>query len=286
MSNWYVLSIVSLFAYGIQNFLYKVSAAKKCNSAWTTFSFMITVAILATFMFFWQGGKVFDWRYLLLISLANAFTFFVSTISKLETLKHLEGIIAYPLHRLNNLLVVVFSVLYFHDQLSPRQLIGVCLSLIVIFLLSTNHKDSVNIDGDFKKGLRYAFVGIIFAAVSTIVVKFAAVKVETFSFIAVSYFYNVIFSLLIVKRMQTERENDNHRNAILIGALIGLANFIGFYLFMRALASGPLSVVSIINSLSVLIAIVLSVIIYKEKMTWQKSLEIVFAFVAIILMGK
>lgn len=286
MENWYILAIVSLFAYGIQNFLYKVSAEKKCNSAWTTFSFMISVAILATFMFFWKGEKVVDWKFLMLISLANAFTFFVSTISKLETLKHINGFIAYPLHRLNNLLVVIFSVFYFHDQLSLNQVIGVCLSLVVIFILATDQNGSTSVDGDFKKGIRYAFLGIIFAAASTIVVKFAATRIETFSFIAISYFYNVIFSLSIVKKMQTERENDNHRNAIIIGALIGATNFIGFYLFMKALASGPLSVVSIINSLSVLIAIVLSAIVYKEKITWKKSLEIIFAFVAIYLMSK
>ena len=51
MGSWYTFAIIALFLMGVQRFLYKVSAEKRCNTAWTTFSFMATVAILSSILF-------------------------------------------------------------------------------------------------------------------------------------------------------------------------------------------------------------------------------------------
>ncbi len=55
MSSWYIYAIFALILLGFQRFLYKVSAERKCNTAWTTFSFMATVAILSSTLFLLLG---------------------------------------------------------------------------------------------------------------------------------------------------------------------------------------------------------------------------------------
>ena len=52
MGDWFLLSIGAVFCMGFQRFLYKVSAERGCNTAWTTFYFMATVAVLSTIFFF------------------------------------------------------------------------------------------------------------------------------------------------------------------------------------------------------------------------------------------
>ena len=60
MDNWYALAIIALFLMGTQSFLYKVSAERNCNTAWTTFSFMATVALLSSVLFLLRGDPVPD----------------------------------------------------------------------------------------------------------------------------------------------------------------------------------------------------------------------------------
>ena len=100
---------------GIQRFLYKVSAERNCNTAWTTFSFMATVAILSSILFLVLREPVSNIRYLLLIAFINSSAFFIATMSHIEALKHIPANITYPIIRLNVAVVVIFSILYFKD---------------------------------------------------------------------------------------------------------------------------------------------------------------------------
>ena len=133
MESWFSLSLAALVLFGAQRFLYKVSAERRCNTAWTTFSFMGTVAGLSALLFWILGkGRVEDPATLLLLSLVNSLTFFADTVATMEALKHLDAAIAYPVLRLNLALVAVFSVWYFGDALSGSQIAGICLALAVV----------------------------------------------------------------------------------------------------------------------------------------------------------
>ena len=85
--------------------------------------------------------------------------------------------------------------------------------------------------------------------------------------------------------MQTERENPDHKNALVIGFFIGLFNFAGFYALLSALSKGHLSVINSMNGLSFVIAIKLSIIVYKEKVTFRRVVGIVLAVLAVVLLG-
>ena len=56
--NWDTLSLIALVLMGTQRFLYKLSAQRGCNSAWTTFTFMGTVTVLSSFVFLFSSAKV------------------------------------------------------------------------------------------------------------------------------------------------------------------------------------------------------------------------------------
>ena len=105
--DWYVFTLIALFGFGIQTFLYKVSAEKKCNTAWTTFSFMATVAIISSALFLIFGESIISFKLLLLISFLNAITFFITTVTRIEALKHLPLSTAIPIVRLNIVFVVL-----------------------------------------------------------------------------------------------------------------------------------------------------------------------------------
>ena len=69
-----------------------------------------------------------------------------------------------------------------------------------------------------------------------------------------------------------------------IGFFMGLINFAGFYSFLKALSMGPLSIIASIIGMHFVIVIVLSALIYKEKLTRYRILGICLTIVSIILL--
>ena len=65
---------------------------------------------------------------------------------------------------------------------------------------------------------------------------------------------------------------------------MGVLNFFGFYAFLTALETGPLSIIALITGMHFVIAVVLSVLLYREKMNSRRVLGIVLTLLAVFLM--
>lgn len=246
---------------------------------------MTTVALVGFILFFALKEQITDIYFLLFISLLNAITFLITTIARIEALKHIAVSISYPIIRISTTIVAIFSIIYFKDKLSIYQGIGIILSIIVIFLLARQEKRENNpTDKNFRLGIILSFIALLSSAATTIVSKFAAITVGKLGYIAFSYTYNILFSLGLKNRLQSERENLNNADALLIGFFIGLFNFAGFYTLLKAFSTGPLSIIASINSLSFIIPILLAILIYKEKLTPKRLTGICLALLATLLL--
>lgn len=284
MASWYSFAILSLFFMGIQRFLYKVSAERKCNTAWTTFSFMGTVAILSSILFIILKESVTNIQFLLFIAFLNSVAFLTATITHIEALKNIPTSVAYPIIRLNAVIVVVFSILYFKDHLSFYQVIGIFLAMAVIVILTRQFDDKNRSYRNIKRGLIFVFVSLLSGSIASISSKFAAIHVNKMAFIAVSYIVGTLFSLGLRRRLQTEEANTNQKDAVIIGLVMGLFNLAGFYSFLKALSIGPLSIIASIIGMHFVISIILSVLIYKEELTPSRILGISLSILSIILL--
>ena len=269
---------------GMQRFLYKVSAERRCNTAWTTFSFMATVAILSSILFLVLEESVASLQFLLFIALVNSAAFLLATVTHIEALKNIPASVAYPIIRLSVVFVVIFSLLFFKDRPSFYQVIGIVLAMVVIVLLTRDFGDETTSYGRRKKGFICVFVALVAGAVAIISSKFAAMHTNKMAFIAVSYIASTFFALGLRKRLQTEEANANPKDALLIGFVMGLINFAGYYSYLKALSTGPLSIITSITGMHFIIAIILSALIYKEKLTPSRILGISLTVVSVILL--
>ena len=139
--NWFALSIISLFSFGLQQFLYKVSAKNKCNSVWTSTSFMITVFILSSVWFFIERPPIENISVLVILAVLNALFFVGTSITRFESLKHIAANKVYPFVSLSKVIVVLFGIFYFKEHLTFTKGVGVVLSIAVFFLLTQKEKD-------------------------------------------------------------------------------------------------------------------------------------------------
>jgi len=284
MQNWYVLALTALVFFGLERFLYKVSAARECNTAWTTFSFMTTVALTSSVLFFLLKPGIVDLRFLFLVAAVNSASFTLGTIMQIESLKYIPTNIAYPLVRFNTVIVVLFSIFYFKDRLSVFQAAGIILSIVVLIWMTRQSYEGQSSQRVVSKGLVFAGVALLSGAVAAISSKFAAVSTNMLAFIALSYIMGALFSLMFKGRMHKSTKGSNHRDALIIGCCMGFVNLAVFYAFLKALSIGPLSIIISIVGMHFIVAIILAALIYKEKITGRRIAGIILTVVALILM--
>jgi uncharacterized membrane protein len=284
MTNWYVLSIAALVLMGVQRFLYKVSAERECDTAWTTFSFMATVTVLSAAFFLSLGETPTDTGMLLLTAGINSASFVLGTITHIEALKHVPSGVAYPIIRLNMVVVVLFSVVFLRDRVSLHQILGILIAVAVIVILTRDVEEREGSFGSIRKGLFLAFVSLFSGSVASISSKFAAVYSNKLGFMALSYFLGTLFSGVLIRRSVKGRSGGSRKDSVRIGLLMGLINFVGFYTFLAALSVGPLSIIVSITGLHFVIAVLLSVIFYKEKLSRERILGMALAVASILFL--
>ena len=284
MINWYAYSLLALILIGTQRFLYKVSAERRCNTALTTFTFMSTVTLLSVIALFVSREPLGNISRLLAIGSWNSIAFVIATITHIEALKHIPAGVVYPIIRLNTGIVVIFSIITFQDNLSPYQIAGILISVAIIIILRRSTSEQEDSPSDLKRGFTLAFISLFAGAMAIISSKFAALYTNKIAFITVSYGLGMILSFGVKRRMGPDGGGENKREAVVIGIVMGLANFAGFYAFLKALSVGSLAVIGSIMGLHFVIAIILSALIFKEKISTSRTLGIVLTIVSVILL--
>jgi drug/metabolite transporter (DMT)-like permease len=125
-------------------------------------------------------------------------------------------------------------------------------------------------DDSFRyKGILLVLLSMVAGALSAISSKFAAVYSNKWAFIALTYTSSTGFTLLLSPFMfsAVQRQSGKECKAVSNGVMMGILNLGGFYLFLEALATGPLSLVASIVGMHFVVAVVLSLCIYKEHLT-------------------
>lgn len=285
MTSWYLFSITALCLLGAQRFFYKVAAEKHCPTAWVTFSFMATVTLLSAGLFFLQHRQEPHLSYLVTISFLNSAAFLIATVAHMEALKYIAANIAYTIIRLNVIVVVMFSILYFKDPITRAQSMGLVLAVIAMMILAKQMQQDAGPGERRRRGILFLSLALFGGAAASVSSKFAAMHTDKLAFMALSYLMGMAGSLWINKTLPSGRTHGDHRKeAVLIGILMGLLNFAGFFAFLAALENGPLSLIATIVGMHFVISIVLSIIIYREKITPAGGMGIFLAVISLILL--
>lgn len=285
MNDWYLFSLIALVLFGLQRFLYKVSAEEGCNSALTTLAFMGTVTCLSILFFLFSRGTVDHTPFLIGVSTVNGLSFLTGTLASMEALKRIPATTVLPLIRLNTVLVVLFGIFYFGDKLSIYQYSGIVISLAVIITLA-RFSPALPSAGrrERGRGIAYAALALVAGAVAAVSSAFAALSVDKLAFMALSYLMGTIFSFTLYRRRAFTGCAATVRKTMGIGICIGIINFAGFYALLHALATGPVSVIVPATGLYFVIAVLLSVVVYREKLDVIRFSALVMTVAAVILL--
>ncbi|MCF8031415.1 MAG: DMT family transporter [Desulfohalobiaceae bacterium] len=267
--SWYLFALLAFFLIGTQRFLYKVAAFHGLSPSRTTFSFMLTVALLSGLLYSLRPAPLTSPAWFGLLALVNSASFVSATLAHIRALRRISAAVVFPVIRLNIVLVLLFSTLVLSERLSQWQWLGVGLSVLAFVLFSGPGENDSGAGGP-ASGKAWAQVGLatVAGAVASISCKLAAETGNNLlAFIALSYACSTGFSWLAHVASPVEGDATAGRTsaAVWLGVGIGVLNLAGFYCYLRALSLGPLAIVASINGMHFVVAVVLSALLYRER---------------------
>ncbi len=206
--------------------------------------------------------------------------------------------------RLSFILSIIFSFLFFKDEVNLVKIIAIVLCCAAMLILSfSESKNSLNNDGKpssrgiFKdKFFIAALLACLLLSTLNVVNKYAALdKIDTFAVFFWRYvvFSVILLSILAYKRYKRKKAGENppviatpkKAKFFLYAALGGVMIFISVSTVIEAMKQSDISVILPISQLSFVTTMFLNKFIFKERMTKIKYAGAAVAFLSIIIVS-
>ncbi|MDW2879147.1 MULTISPECIES: EamA family transporter [Bacillaceae] len=170
-----------------------------------------------------------------------------------------------PIDKSSIVLTIILSILLLGEPAAPQILAGGALITIGTFVLIGKNEDKKRFTGS-QSYIVYAILGAVFAALTSILAKIGMEGVDSNVATFLRTIVILLFAWAIVFYQKTYREmktisSKGYLFLILSGAATGLS----WLCYFGALAIGKVSIVAPIDKFSVVITMILSFVILKEK---------------------
>lgn len=270
---WIIMSVLSAFFGGITSILAKCGI-KKTDSDVAT-GIRTIIVLLSSFIIVLITGSINlikfvslnDYIFLILsgITTGSSWIFYFKALSIGEVNK------VVAIDKLSVVLSIIFSIVLFNEINNILiKLFGIIFILIgTIFTIEM--KSSSN---NFKKqtGIIYAFLSSIFASLTSILARFGINNINSNLGTFIRTIIVLVISWIIIFYRGKQKEiNKVNRKEFLFICLSGIATGCSWLCYYYAIKYGVVSVVIPIDKLSILVSILFSFVVFKERLT-KKSL--------------
>jgi len=257
---------------------YKFPSSKNLNRFNVSF-WSLLISFLLSIIFFNTKIETTSTAMLILAALWGA-SFLALSIIQMYALSHVETNTLFPVTSILSLvLTVALGLTFFKDSITFLQGSGIFLVILTVYFYIF---DGIKLK--FSNSILGIGLFIVFlSALNKILQKLAADNVNVEAFQIYQYLFGVIFAFACFLYTQKETWRKDIFLGHKIGSIIGLFSFLGGYLLILALASGPLSLVFSIFALYTLVTAIAGYIFFKENLTKRKIALIFLAIVATLV---
>ncbi len=268
--NYIVFAFLSAFFAALTSILAK-AGMKKINSNLATALRCIVIVIFSWFMAYITTdipSQLLSMSYKTLLFLVlSGITTGASWMCYFHALKIGNVNVVVPIDKSSIVFTIVLSSLIFVNE-RLTLLKGICTLVIAIgTFLMIERKASVK-SKKKKSAILYAFLGAIFAALTSILGKIGVSGISSDLGSAIRCVVVLIMAWVIVfmNNSNTRSAKVDFKSGMFI-ILSGIATGASWLCYYRALSQGPASIVAPIDKLSILLTVLLGYICFKEKLS-------------------
>ena len=264
------ISIIAAFAamlcWGVGDFFIQKSTRKIGDAETLAFIGIIGTVILTPFVFFnYSVWDVFTWKALALVAFLGV-VHFIAGIIDFEALKRGKLSVIDAVIELELVITIVFGIFFLGESLSLMQwllIVPVFVGVVLVAFRSLNLKI-------FKKVEKGVWLALITAVGFGFVNFLTDVSVREINYLVVIWFSWVVFAILTIAYLAAKRRmrgfyRDGVRNWKLVG-VTGLVDTLAWVFFAIALTDASLSITTAITESYPVIALLLGVLVNKERL--------------------
>lgn len=283
---WIVFAFGSAIFAGLTAILAKCGI-KKTDSTAATAIRTIVVLIFSWIMVFVVGSQseigsisVQSWVFLILSGLATA----ASWLCYFRALQLGDINKVVPIDKSSVILTILLAFIFLHEEITPIKGAGVVLVGAGTFLM-IEKKDVAENKSAKKSWILYAAGSAVFASLTSILGKIGISDVESNLGTAIRTVVVLIMAwvMVLVTGKVKSVKSVPKKELIFIG-LSGLATGGSWLCYYKALRDGPASVVVPIDKLSIVVTIVFSYIVFKEKLSKKSLLGLLLIIAGTLIM--
>ncbi len=215
---------------------------------------------------------------------------FVSSLFVIAETTARSGIsVAQVSNRMAVVIPISVAMMYYGDALTVFKVAGILLAIVSVYLVS--HKEE---SGTQKQKLWWLFPLVIFICSGIIdssinyAQRFLLSDNDFDAFLSTVFMTAFVFGFLVLLYQLAIQKHSFQAKAIPAGAILGVINFGTMYFIVKALNSEVLepSALFPVNNLSILtLSTIISVLVFKEKLSGKNWLGIALSLLAIFILG-
>ena len=269
---WIVFAVLSAFFAGITAVLSKVGI-KNVNSNLGTAIRTIVVFIFAWLMVFVVGSQntitEIGTKTLVFLILSGIATG-ASWLCYFHALKYGDVNKVAPIDKSSTILTMLLAFIFLHEEITWLK--AVCIVLIGLgtyMMIEKRESDKEKNEGAW---LMFAVLSAVFAALTSILGKIGISGIDSTLGTAIRTFVVLIMAWIVVfYTKSTDGINQITAKDYIFLILSGITTGLSWLCYYKALQDGPASVVAPIDKLSILVTVIFSYVVLKEKLD-KKSL--------------
>ena len=286
METWMMWALAGAFFGGFYNFTFKMIAQRNYDTYLATIYTYWVAAVISLVVFLMNSWLPTIRKTIMFIAVLwfiNIFFYTISIVTRVESMRSIDSVIFFPLYKtFGPIMVTGVSLFVFKEYLEPRDILGIIAGISVPLLLIT--KTENRIQKNLFRWVTLVILTAVLTSISSMIPKFVEVKgLDIDFFMLSSFFFWVFFSTIWyhVHKRNTKRKYET-QGLIKFSLLTGVIHYIAFYTFMRSM-EWNLAVAFTINSFSILVPIILSIIFYWEHFNLKKGIVMLLSIVSILL---
>lgn len=188
-----------------------------------------------------------------------------------------------PIDKSSIVLTIILASMFLNEGISLIKFISIIL-IGLGTLLMIDKKESPNTSNN-KEWLIYACLSALFASLTGIFGKIGITNIDYYYGSAIRTTVVLIMSWVMVLISGKSSKLKVDKKEIIFIVLSGFATGISWLAYYKALQVGPLSIIAPIDKLSILVTIIFSYFVFKEKLSFKALVGLLLIIIGTLLLA-